>query len=156
MDSTAGLTGLVGVGYQGRDIDGFVSELRAAGVSRLVDVRLTPLSRKPGFSKTALRQALDSTGVAYEHLRELGNPKDNRPGFAAGIDELTQARDRYRERLAEPAAASALRRIADWADGELVAVLCFEAEQARCHRDLVLTEVARLRLTAAGSTPHRC
>ncbi|MDG4769766.1 DUF488 domain-containing protein [Solwaraspora sp. WMMD792] len=63
--------GLIGIGYEGRSVDGLIAELRAAGVSRLVDVRLTPISRKPGFSKSALAKALNAAGIAYEHRREL-------------------------------------------------------------------------------------
>ena len=44
------------------------------GVTRLVDVRLTPISRKPGLSKTALGRELAAVGMVYEHRRELGNP----------------------------------------------------------------------------------
>ncbi|HLL68589.1 MAG TPA: DUF488 domain-containing protein [Micromonosporaceae bacterium] len=46
--------GLVGVGYEGRTIEELIAQLHALGVSRLVDIRLNPLSRKPGLSKTAL------------------------------------------------------------------------------------------------------
>lgn len=73
--------GLLGVGHEGQTIDSFLSELLAMGVSRLVDVRLTPVSRKRGFSKSALAQALAGAGISYEHRRELGNPKVNRAGF---------------------------------------------------------------------------
>src|SRR5258707_759886 len=75
------LSGLVGVGYEGRTVDELVAHLVAVGVSRLIDVRLTPISRKRGLSKTALGAALADVGIEYEHRRELGNPKTNRAGF---------------------------------------------------------------------------
>ncbi|GIG91071.1 DUF488 domain-containing protein [Plantactinospora endophytica] len=130
--------GLVGVGYEGRDIGDFVADLVAMGVSRLVDVRLTPISRKRGFSKTALGQALDDAGIAYEHRRELGNPKDNRTGFTGSPETLTRARAVYAGLLARPEAVEALDALADASQRELVALLCFEADQRQCHRDLVL------------------
>lgn len=40
--------GLMGIGYEGRAIGEFVDSLLAEGVTHLVDVRLTPISRKPG------------------------------------------------------------------------------------------------------------
>src|SRR3954469_10422212 len=62
--------------------------LRAAGVRRLVDVRELPLSRRRGFSKTALAAALASAEIEYEHVRELGNPKQYRDLYRSGrIDE---------------------------------------------------------------------
>ena len=74
--------GVVGVGYQQRPVDEFVSDLARMGVAVVVDVRLTPISRRPGFSKTGLARALAGAGICYEHRPELGNPKPNRAGFA--------------------------------------------------------------------------
>ncbi|WP_448759848.1 DUF488 domain-containing protein [Actinomyces oricola] len=53
------------------------------GASRLVDVRLNPVSRVRGFSKNRLRERLEASGLVYEHRPELGNPKNNRAGYAA-------------------------------------------------------------------------
>jgi len=59
------------VGYEGRSIDELVDALRAAGVERLVDVRELPLSRRKGFSKTALGDTLRDAGIEYIHVRAL-------------------------------------------------------------------------------------
>lgn len=124
---------MIGVGYEGRTLDDLVAELVDRGVRRLVDVRLTPVSRKAGFSKRGLAAALGEQGIAYEHRPELGNPKDNRAGFG---DERTRAV--YAARLGRPEAAVAVQELAAAARRETVAVLCFEAEESRCHRQLVL------------------
>ncbi len=58
--------------------------LTDADVNVLVDVRLTPLSRKPGMSKRQLADALTAVGVEYLHLPALGNPRDNRDAFRQG------------------------------------------------------------------------
>jgi uncharacterized protein (DUF488 family) len=133
--------GVIGVGYQGCDLDSFVRQLVAQGVKRLVDVRLTPLSRKPGFSKRALGAGLGQADIAYEHLPALGNPKANREGFAGTPGEVEAAKRRYQARLAMPEAARSLDRIAVAAREELVGVLCFEADESRCHREIVLRGV---------------
>ena len=39
------------IGYQPRTVDDVINELHCAEVKVLVDVRLTPLSRRPGLSK---------------------------------------------------------------------------------------------------------
>jgi Protein of unknown function, DUF488 len=52
------------VGYEGRSIDELVDALPGAGVERLVDVRELPLSRRRGFSKTALGDALRRAGIS--------------------------------------------------------------------------------------------
>jgi uncharacterized protein (DUF488 family) len=142
--------GLLGIGYQGCTLDDLVASLLTSGVSRLVDVRLNPLSRKPGLSRNALARALADAGIAYEHRRELGNPKENRAGFAGTAAGRNAARARYRASLRRPEAREALDAVAAAATRERVAVLCFEAEQSRCHRDVVLHEVRRRLGTATG------
>lgn len=146
--------GVVGVGYQGCELDTFVRRLAAQGVTRLVDVRLTPISRKPGFSKRALAAGLAEADIAYEHLPVLGNPRENREGFAGDPDEVDAAKHRYRARLAGPEATAALDHIAAAAHGELVGVLCFEADESRCHREVVLRDV-RERLSGSTCTATR-
>lgn len=141
-------TGIIGIGYEGRNVHELVNELAAMGVSRLVDVRLNPISRKPGLSKSALRHALAEAGIDYEHCRELGNPKANRAGFAGAQPELTKARSIFRTLLDRPEADKALNELAMAGRTELVAILCFEADQRRCHRDVVLQEVRRRFLNA--------
>jgi len=54
---------VIGVGYEGLDQDGLVSKLRVRGVKTLVDVRLNPISRKRGLSKTGLRDRLEADGI---------------------------------------------------------------------------------------------
>nr|WP_305120740.1 helix-turn-helix domain-containing protein [Streptomyces sp. BpilaLS-43] len=46
--------GLWSAGYEGRDIESFVASLVDSRISVVADVRLTPISRKKGFSKTRL------------------------------------------------------------------------------------------------------
>jgi uncharacterized protein (DUF488 family) len=112
-------------------------------VDVLADVRLTPISRKRGFGKTALGEAVAAVGIEYVHLRELGNPKSNRAGFGGGPEELADARRRYAALLTQDVAQVALDRLAELARRRHVAVLCFEADESRCHRHVVLHEVRR-------------
>jgi uncharacterized protein (DUF488 family) len=148
--------GLIGVGYQGRTLGELTAHLLALQVSRLVDVRLNPISRKPGLSKTALGRALAAAGISYEHRRELGNPTTNRAGFAGNPAEREAARARYRDLLHRPEANAALNAIADAARRERVAILCFEADEHRCHRDIVLHEAhQKIAAAAAGKAGTR-
>ncbi|MEV4377740.1 DUF488 domain-containing protein [Streptosporangium sp. NPDC049644] len=139
---------LTGVGYEGCDLDEFIRRLHREDATLLVDVRLNPISRKRGFSKTALAGALADAGIAYEHMRELGNPKWNRAGFGGGPAELGAARDVYAGQLVNADASECLDRIVKAARRQAVAVMCFEADEHRCHRDLVL-EAVRERFSRA-------
>lgn len=128
--------GVVSVGYEGREIGEFVRDLAARQVTVLVDVRLNAVSRRRGFSKTALRTALAEQGIGYVHLRGLGNPRDNRESFSASDPEPGRAR--FRNRLSLPDVKAELDRLRELAASTVVAVLCVERDQRRCHRDVVI------------------
>lgn len=133
---------IIGVGYQGKTQDGMCELLLASGVDVLCDVRLTPLSRKRGLSKNALACAVREIGIDYVHLPELGNPKWNRAGFGGGDRELDTARDNFRRVvLNEPAAQAALQWLRELGEGRTASLLCFEADETRCHRSVVLAEL---------------
>ncbi|MGX9346875.1 DUF488 domain-containing protein [Microbacterium sp. KNMS] len=129
---------ILGVGYEGQSPEAFVSRLRLHGVETLVDVRLNAISRKRGFSKTALSEALRAAGIEYVHMPELGNKRDNRDGYAT-VDtiEAHEARDRFRDVLASDRAASALKQLASLARSRTIALFCFEADEDHCHRQQV-------------------
>lgn len=126
------------VGYEGRDIDGFVTLLQRHRVDQLIDVRLTPSSRKPGFSKTRLSETLADAGIEYRHLRELGNPRENRDGFRR---RQQAAFDTYRAYLGN-GSRQAVEVVVDAAQQRSVALLCFERDATTCHRHIIV-EVAQ-------------
>src|SRR5215213_5559790 len=72
------------IGYEGATVPEFLAALKDAGVERVIDVRALPLSRRPGFSKSPLRAALEEAGIEYVHLKALGTPADGRAAARAG------------------------------------------------------------------------
>jgi uncharacterized protein (DUF488 family) len=127
-------TALVTVGYEGRTAAELVSAVAEAGVDVLADVRLTPLSRKPGLSKRRLADALAAVGIEYLHLPALGNPRDNRDAFRQGDPG---SRARFQDLLGAPHAQLALAELGARAQDERVALLCVERDADCCHRRLV-------------------
>jgi uncharacterized protein (DUF488 family) len=127
------------VGYEGMTARALVDSLVSAKIATLVDVRLTPASRRPGFSRKALTAALDDAGIVYVHEPDLGNPVDNRDSFRKGDGE--EGRQRMRERLNNGSGA-ALHRLVERARRQRVAVLCVERDRHRCHRQ-VITDMAQ-------------
>lgn len=132
---------LVSAGYEGRTIDEFVEALVLRSVDVVADVRLNPISRKPGFSKTRLTGALAEAGISYRHFKELGNPKSNRPPFWEGRPE--EGRAVYRALLSQQPASGSLDELIALADQGSVAVLCFEHDEDRCHRKVILEAAMR-------------
>ncbi len=125
------------VGYEGMTVSGLVDRLTGARVSVLVDVRLNPVSRKPGFSRRRLTEALHDAGIAYVHEKELGNPPDNRDSFRQRDGQDGRARMRA---ILTNGASAALDRVVELATAQRIAILCVERDRQRCHRD-VITEM---------------
>lgn len=119
-----------------------IDALRAAGVSRLVDVRELPLSRRRGFSKTALAAALGEAKIEYEHIRPLGNPKPYRELYRSG--RVEEGMERYRAHL-HNGSYQALVALSATLDTSSTCLLCFEAEHEACHR-AVIVDALRERL----------
>lgn len=132
---------LFGVGYQGRGVAELLEALTRAGVRTLVDVRLNPVSRRPGFSKRALSSALGEGGIAYVHERSLGNPPENRAAFL-GRDPAP-ARQVLLTRL-RGEGAGAMDRLVATAGRAPVAVLCFERARDHCHRAVIMERAREL------------
>ncbi|HUZ50909.1 MAG TPA: DUF488 domain-containing protein [Streptosporangiaceae bacterium] len=147
MTAESGSHGVIGFGYEGTDQAAFVTSLARSGVGLLVDVRLNAISRKQGFSKRGLAQALADSGIGYEHAPELGNPSWNRAGFSGSDAEVTSARITYRQLIRSGKASARIDEIAKAAATGLVAVLCVESDERHCHRYVVLSEVR-------GRLPH--
>src|SRR5215218_8651989 len=128
------------IGYEGATQAEFLAALEAAGVKRVIDVRAVPNSRRPGFSKTPLRNALAEAGVDYVHLRALGTPADGRAAARAGR-HADMARI-YAGQLELPEAMAEGAQMLDLAAEKPSALLCFEREPQQCHRTLLLSAVA--------------
>ena len=129
------------IGYEGADQDRFLTALKDAGVAVVADVRAVALSRKRGFSKGALREALETHGLGYRHFIALGTPKPGREAARAG-DAATLRRIYCDEVLASQAAGHALEDLAALAAERPVCLLCFERDPAICHRRLVAERLA--------------
>lgn len=143
--------GIVSVGYEGRNIDEFVTDLQRAGVGTVADVRLNAVSRKAGFSKTRLRESLTAAGIGYLHMRSLGNAKENRQPFWDGrVDEGQRV---FREALQAPDAEASLEELSELARDQVVAVLCFETDVEMCHRKVIIDHVVSATAVPVAALP---
>ncbi|WP_167150145.1 DUF488 domain-containing protein [Actinomyces sp. ZJ308] len=139
---------LVGWGYQGQTLNDLIQSMQESGATHLIDVRMTPISRIKGFSKSRLREHLDSHGFTYEHLPQLGNPKENRPSYAN--PDTPAARHAHRRYMTEvldsESGEKAIHYLSSLIEAEeVVYLLCFESDQRCCHREQIIDEVDRLR-----------
>lgn len=128
------------IGYEGATMNDFIAALTSAGVEQVIDIRAVPNSRRPGFSKTPLRNALAEAGIGYVHLRALGTPADGRAAARAGrhdeLERIYAGQLEMAEAIAEGAQMLAL------AADKPSALLCYERDPEQCHRTLLLRSVA--------------
>jgi uncharacterized protein (DUF488 family) len=128
------------IGYEGTTVGEFIAALQQAGVKRVIDVRALPLSRRPGFSKTALKGALEEAGIEYLHLKALGTPADGRAAARAGR-HADMARI-YAGQLELPEAMAQSAQMLELAREKPSALLCLERDPTHCHRSLLLDAMA--------------
>jgi uncharacterized protein (DUF488 family) len=128
------------IGYEGTTVPEFIAALKKARVERVIDVRALSLSRRPGFSKSPLRGALEEARIEYAHLKALGTPAEGRAAARAGRhDDLRRI---YVGQLELPEAMAQCAQMLDLAAEKPSALLCMEREPAHCHRALLLDAVA--------------
>ncbi len=128
------------IGYEGTTVGEFLAALQQAGVERVIDVRAVPNSRRPGFSKTPLRNALAEVGIDYVHLRALGTPADGRAAARAGRHEELERI--YAGQLELPEAMAQGAQMVELSREKPSAVRCYERDPSGCHRTLLLDSVA--------------
>ena len=135
--------GLYTIGYEGLDLDAFLNKLLNARVAVLCDVRRNAFSMKYGFSKKQLHGACEGVGIRYEHLPELGIPGDERQELHSQAD-----RDALFRRYAAgtlPSTPEAQEHLGALVAAEgRVAIMCFQADPATCHRSYLANALAAL------------
>lgn len=124
------------VGYERyKDNADFARRLCDAGVECLVDVRELPISRRRGYAKTALGEAMSAVGIAYVHMRALGNPKPFRDLYkSARVDE---GRERYQHHLLTER-REALEDLVPLLREKRTVLMCVEHDPSTCHRTVIL------------------
>ncbi|HEY1722657.1 MAG TPA: DUF488 domain-containing protein [Magnetospirillaceae bacterium] len=123
------------IGYEKATPDTLVAALRAAGVKTLIDVRAVPASRRPGFSKNKLAARLETDGIAYVHLRDLGTPKAGRDAARAGQTEKMHGI--FNTHMEKPEALAALGQAIAIATESPSCLLCLERSHDDCHRGIL-------------------
>lgn len=126
------------IGYEGKSLEAYLNQLIDSGVRVLCDVRKNPISRKFGFSRRQLQDAVEKMGMLYVPMPELGIDSSKR----TDIDSPEAYRQLFEEYENEtlPQRGEYLEKILDLLEQfERVALTCFEDDYTRCHRDRIAT-----------------
>ena len=128
------------IGHSTRTLAALVGVLRAHGVTRVVDVRRFPRSRRhPHFDAAVLASELPSLGVAYTHAPGLGGFRRARPDSGnTGLHNVS-----FRGYADYMQTGEFARELADLlaAARAPTAIMCAEAVPWRCHRSLIADAV---------------
>ena len=127
------------VGHSTRTIDEFIALLAEAQVTRIVDVRAFPMSRRhPQFNRDTLAASLSNAGIDYRHLPALGGRRGATKGRASrnGLWRVDAFRN-YADYAETATFAAAIETLAALARERPSAFMCAEAVWWQCHRRLI-------------------
>jgi uncharacterized protein (DUF488 family) len=127
------------IGYEGLDFKSFLALLNDWGIETVVDVRELPLSRKPGFSKKAMANALNLSGLAYVHVPALGCPKPVRNAYKEDGNWARYTKGFLKYLNTQ---RNAIVELSELAGTSNCALLCYEADYNLCHRSFVANAVS--------------
>lgn len=128
------------VGYTGYTSEAFLGTLQEHGIECLLDIREIPISRKRGFSKSALSELLRAVGIEYRHFRVLGSPRRYR-------HELRRTGDYRRffkkmaSHLACAEAEKSIEVVASIARKQSSCLMCCCPDWQCCHRKCVVEAI---------------
>ena len=126
------------IGHSTREIEEFITALKANGIKLVADVRSLPGSKRyPQFNKEALAQSLGERGIRYEHFLELGGRRKPRPDSHNMAWRNASFRG-YADYMETEEFHKGVERLLDLANKVgRTAIICAEAVWWRCHRALI-------------------
>jgi uncharacterized protein (DUF488 family) len=128
-------------GYEGKTVDEFLNLLIKSGISRLIDVRFNPVSRRYGFHKSTLSRLCGFLGIDYQHLPELGIPGSERDDLGLS-NTYTSLFNNYHNSL--PSKEDALIKIIELLKEKPSVLVCMESDPVCCHRHVLAQHLTGL------------
>lgn len=126
-------------GYEGKTVDEFLNLLMKSGISRLIDVRYNPISRRYGFHKSTLSHLCNSLEIDYQHLPGLGIPGSEREHLTSD-HQYSPLFENYRFSL--PSREKDLTTVSKLLKSVPSVLVCMEANPEFCHRNVLAQHLA--------------
>lgn len=149
------------IGHSTRTLELFIRMLKAHEVTRVVDIRTVPRSRRnPQFNKETLPDELKSAGIEYVHMPGLGGLRHPRPDSPNTGWRNSSFRG-FADYMQTQEFEDNLKALIDLAGQERCALMCAEAVPWRCHRSLIADAlvVRGIRVehivSLSGTLPHK-
>jgi uncharacterized protein (DUF488 family) len=145
------------IGHSTRSIEELLTLLQEHSIACLADVRRYPGSRRhPQFTGESFVASLNSVGIAYLHLEDLGGRR--RPALDSPNGGWRNEQFRgYADQMLTPAFQQTVDALVGRETS--TAVMCAEAVPWRCHRNLLADELLHrgievIHILGPGSTSH--
>jgi uncharacterized protein (DUF488 family) len=123
------------IGYEGKSVEAFINALIQNDIRVLCDVRKNPLSRKFGFSKNKLKQIMETVGIKYVHIPDLGIESDKRSSLET-VKDYQRLFEGYEKTL--PNYKQQLDQLYSLlCSNNRMALMCYEREPEMCHRHVL-------------------
>lgn len=126
-------------GYEGKTVDEFLNLLMHSGISRLIDVRYNPISRRYGFHKSTLSRLCNFLIIDYQHFPGLGIPGSERECIGSE-NQYTTLFENYRLNLSS--CEEDLANVTRLLQSEPSVLVCMEADPNCCHRNVLAQYLA--------------
>ncbi len=123
------------IGYEKTTLESFIQTLVVNEIDVLIDIRDRAQSRKKGFSKTSLSEAIREAGLEYVHFRALGDPKEGREAARAG--QYSKFHSIFNKVMNSSVAKEALLEVGNIAEQKRICLMCYEKDHRFCHRKIV-------------------
>jgi len=128
-------------GYEGKNVDAFLSDLTESGIAHLIDVRRNPIARRYGFHRSTLSRLCEKLNIKYTHVPSLGIPSELRQNLDSqdAYDSLFRSYETTTLKTQLPS----IRQVIDWIKQSPSVLVCMEAEPKRCHRSKLAERLSR-------------
>lgn len=132
------MTSVFTIGHSTRKIEEFISLLKEHNIQLLVDVRRYPGSRRhPQFNKETLAKSLNTTGIEYNHMKDLGGRRDQPNSNSPNNGWRSKGFRAYADYLNTNEGQKAIKELVKSSKNTTSALMCAEALYWRCHRQLI-------------------
>lgn len=136
----------VTLGYSQKSLEDLCTSLGEAGATLLIDVRKNPRSMyRSEFNKGVLAEELKKRGIDYEHMPELGIPREMRDRAFKGETSPSELFELYSKQILTEEKLEKLESIGR--GHRTYAIMCTEVDPTMCHRHklaLALTEKGKI------------
>lgn len=134
---------LCSIGYEGKSLEEYLNILIQEDIKVLCDVRKNPISRKYGFSKSTLMNALEALGIDYVHCSELGIDSKQRVSLDSQ-DDYDRLFSEYESTTLKDNHEGVIRLCKLLKKKKRIAVTCYERLPQQCHRTRVANSILEL------------